>query len=199
MQTRLHAVSAEAALLLRQTLAAGRGLLVVGEAGLGKTTLAGALALELPTGANISAIERAAEMSLPDQSVRRAPVLATPDSTFAGEILRALDDRPDWLLVDEIRGDEAAAIHAALLREEAPHYLWVFRGDSQPDRLRSALSMVIRKHAPAIEQAAIHRAIARHLPVVAVIQRVGGEPRLHRIAEWVVSDDTLTLRPLLSE
>jgi xanthine/CO dehydrogenase XdhC/CoxF family maturation factor len=197
LDARFGAVPPDAAHLLTAILAAGHGLLIVGDVGLGKTTLAGALAHTLPADASIYAVERAAEMYLPPYVARRVPVLSTPGTTFTDEIQRALDETPAWLLVDEIRGDESAAVHAALTREDAPRYLWVFRGASQPDRLRSALGMVIRKHDPAIDQQIIHSALARRLPFVAAFKRFGSTPRLHVIAEWVQSGAALDLRPLL--
>ncbi len=138
-------------------------------------------------------------MSLPGHVTRRVPILTRPGSTFSSEIQRALDESPapDWLIIDEIRGDESAAVHAALTRDDAPRYLWVFRGASQVDRLRSALGMVIRKHNPAIDQQVIHSALARHLPFVAAFKRIRNTPRLHLIAEWVQSGEALDLRPLL--
>ena len=95
--------------------------------------------------------------------------------------------------MDEIRGDETTA----LLHESTPRHLWVFRGDSQPDRLRAALGMVIRKQQPTLDQPAIYRAIAQHLPFVVALKQIDGVPRLHLVAEWVHADDTLTLHPLL--
>ncbi|MBN1562873.1 MAG: hypothetical protein JXA10_03480, partial [Anaerolineae bacterium] len=123
-------------------------------------------------------------------------------STFADEFLAALAAAPDWLIVDEIRGDESKAVWAALNHENPPHYLWVFRGNAQADRLRSALSMVIRKGYPLLDQATIYEAIAARVPFVAVIKRVEDAPCLVQIAEWVYKDGaevTLTLRPILVE
>jgi type IV secretory pathway ATPase VirB11/archaellum biosynthesis ATPase len=199
LHERFDAVPPQVATLLKTILAAGRGLLIVGDAGLGKTTLAGALVHTLPPGARLCVVERAAEMHVPDHVARRAPMLAPPGSTFVDEIQNALDEKPDWLIVDEIRGDESAAVHAALMGEQPPRYLWVFRGDSQPDRLRSALSMVIRKHEPAIAQPDIHRALVRCLPVVAAFKRIGGVPRLHLIAEWVPNGEALDLHALMMD
>lgn len=204
----------QAAALLAAILDAGHGLLIVGDVGLGKTTLAGALLANLvetsPDSAPaITVVERAAEMALPPAITRRVPVPPTPDDAgqdFAATIQAALDETPAWLAVDEIRGDESAAVWAALTHEDAPRYLWVFRGDPQPDRLRSAFGMVIRKQHPAVEQAAIHRALARHLPFVVALARVDGLPRLRAIAEWTPApaddvpsaDAPLALRPLLT-
>jgi len=184
-------VPPQAAALLQAILRGGYGLLIVGDVSMGKTTLAAALAATLPPDAAITAVERSAEMHLPAEVQRRSD---QPGADFVTQIQAALDDQPDWLLIDEIRGDESAAVWNALTRPDAPHYLWVFRGTSQPDRLRSALSMVIRKQFQTVDQRDIHRALARHLPFV-----VAYKP--HQIAEWVLDEsaDTLTLSPLLSE
>jgi len=210
----LGMMSPQAATLLVAILNAGHGLLIVGDVGLGKTTLAGALLASLAEAPpdfapSIIAVERAAEMHLSPAVTRRVPVPPTPDDAgqdFASTIQAALDETPDWLVVDEIRGDESAAVWDALTREDAPCYLWVFRGDTQPDRLRSAFGMVIRKQHPAVEQAAIHAALARHLPFLVTIKRVDDQPRLQSIAEWMLGpvddvspgDAPLTLRPLLA-
>jgi pilus assembly protein CpaF len=189
---RFNAIQPQAASLLSAILQAGHGLLIVGDVGLGKTSLAGALTDVLPTDVTIIAAERAAELALPPNVTRRAAVPPLPDHpgiSFAGQIRAALDEHPAWLIADEIRGDEATAVWEALVREDVPHYLWVFRGDPSPDRLRSALGMVMRKHRPGIDQKIIDQAILRHLPFVAAFRRVSGLPRLVQIAEWVPGDD----------
>lgn len=205
LETRFQMVPAQAARLLTAILAAGYGMLIVGDVGLGKTTLAGALAHHLPENQIARAVERAQEMHLPPAILRhhvQPPGPVDPASEFVDEIQAALDLVPDWLIVDEIRGDESTAVWHALNREDAPRYLWVFRGDSQADRLRSALGMVIRKSQPALDSSVIYAAIARHLPFVVAIKRVDGVPCLHQIAEWVLDDTqdpALVLRPLLVE
>ena len=208
LYTRFHAVPPQAAELLTAILRAQHGLLVVGDVGVGKTTLVSALLHALtPTGTPtedhppIIAVERAAEMHLTALITRRIASPATPEQDFAAQIQKALDDAPHWLIVDEIRGDESTAVWNALSREDAPRYLWIFRGNSQPDRLRSALTMVIRKQQPAIAQDAINRALARHLPFIAALKVIGGTPRLHMLAETIFDPEELTLiiRPLLCE
>ncbi len=198
----LDPIPAQAADLLRAILAANYGLLIVGDVSLGKTTLAGALAHTLPADFMIIAVERAAEMHLPAHIERRTPVPPTPDdpgSDFAAEFQAALDAAPDWLIVDEIRIDESAAVWDALTRSNGPFYLWVFRGSSEPKRLKSALGMVIRKQHQALPQEDIDRALADHLPFVAAFRLSDGLPRLHLIAEWVLVEGGLSLRPILSE
>lgn len=203
LHTRFEMLPPQAAALLSAILAAEHGLLIVGDVALGKTTLAGALAETLPVEMMIEAVERASEMALPPIVTCRPvipPSPAGPGRDFATQFRAALDERPLWLIVDEIRGDEAAAVWEALRREEAPHYLWVFRGDPQPERLRSAINMLIRRVQPSIPQGTINAALLRHLPFVAALRRTADGPRLAQIAEWTpgaADDDPLTLRPLL--
>jgi hypothetical protein len=159
----------------------------------------------LPDDVTVGSVERAAELALPESVIRHTVQPPTPDApgtAFVDEFVAALGESPDWLIVDEIRGDESAAVWRALQDANPPRYLWVFRGDTQPDRLRSAISMVIRKSQPAVARDAIFRAIAERVPFVAAIKQVDGVPSLHQIAEWVDEkkvEPTLTLRPILVE
>ncbi|MBN1680459.1 MAG: Flp pilus assembly complex ATPase component TadA [Anaerolineae bacterium] len=204
--TRYHTLAASGAALLRAILAGGHGLLIVGDVSLGKTTLAGALAHTLPSvesSIHLIAAERAVEMHLPPGAVRKTAIPPTPDDPgrdFGAQIQDALDDRPDWLIVDELRGDESAAVWAALTHPDAPRYIWVFRGAIQPDRLRSALTMLVRKTQPGIDQRAIFEALTRHVPFIAALKRIEGAPRVHLIAELVMSPaGDLAIMPLLTE
>jgi len=84
--------------LLRAILTGGHGVLVVGDAATGKTTLAGALVdIIASTNARVIAVERAGELHLPPHVVRLGPVMPTdntPGADFAGQINKALNDRP---------------------------------------------------------------------------------------------------------
>lgn len=200
LHTRFRAVPPQAAALLSAILRAGHGLLIVGDVGQGKTTLASALIHTLPDTARITVVERAAEMVLPERVTRHSPA---PGGAFADAITSALDESPDWLVLDEIRGDESAAIWDALTRDPAPRLLWVFRGSPQPARLRSALNMLIRKTHPALPQETLYHALARHLPFVAAFKTIAGSPRLQQVIEMTPKgagdNTTLAIVPLISE
>ena len=190
--------------LLRAILSGGHGLLIVGEAGTGKTTLAAALSHALPADAPTLAVQRAAEMALPAHVQPRLPAPPTPQAPaqpFGDVLSAALAEAPNWLLVDEIRGDdEASALWDALTRDAPPRYVWTFRGTPQAERLRSALSMAIRRAAPDAPQATLHRALAERLPFVVTLRREGEGARVDSIAEWELREDgdALALRPLVS-
>ncbi len=185
--------------LLRAIVTAGRGLLIAGEAGAGKTTLAGAL---LPALAGrIAAVERAAELPLPPEATRFCPAPPTPDppgANFAALIGAALATGPDWLVIDEIGADDAPALWAALAADPAPRCLWTLRAPVQPDRLRNALTMILRRAQTIQEEARLHQAIATRLPFVVALARAGDSLRLALLAEWSAEGGQLALRPLLA-
>ncbi len=189
------------ATLLRAILSGGHGLLVAGEAGTGKTTLAGALAGELAGGGGrVAWAERAAELPLPAGVERFGPAPATADSAavdFAAALRMALAAAPAWLILDEARADEGTVLWEALASEGAPRYLWTMRAPARADRLRSALTLMLHRAQPAVEAETVHDMIVRHLPFVAILARVAGTLRLVMLGEWVVEAGGLQMRPLL--
>jgi|GEM_PF-284975 len=217
-----------AADVLRAILAAERGLLIVGDAGTGKTTLAGALAVALPAQSRAAIVERAAEMPLPPGAAHhaggdfgaalRAAAAESPGWLVAAEMplppgaahhaggdfgaaLRAAAaESPGWLVADEICGDDSAAVWDILSRDDAPRLIAVFRGTHRPDRLLSALSMLIRKERPALDQRELVAALARHFPFVVALKAPDGAPQLSQIAALraAPSGESLALEPLLS-
>jgi hypothetical protein len=110
----------------------------------------------------------------------------------------ALATTPDWLVIDEIGADDAPALWAALAADPAPRCLWTLRAPAQPDRLRSALAMILRRAGPALEETRLHQAVATRLPFVAALARAEESARLALVAEWSAESGQLALRPLLS-
>lgn len=195
-------LSPQGATLLRAILNGGHGLLLVGEAGTGKTTLAGALACELAlSGGRIAWVERAAELPLPEGVRRFAPGSSAAQTTiadFGGALRAALAAAPDWLALDEAHADDVAALWEALSSQNAPRYLWTMRAPTRTDRLRSALTMMLHRAGPAIEPDALYATLAHRLPFVVILGRAEGALRLLTVGEWTVEADGLRLCPLLT-
>jgi hypothetical protein len=174
---------------LQAIVASGHGLMIVGDVGTGKTTLLEALLEVLPS--SVIVVERAHELRIPDAMSH----LASTD--FAAQIETAVEKSPDWLVLDEVRFDEAQAMWHALTTIR--HCLWVFRGATDPLRLRAAFSMSVRRAVPGIEQELIHSALLDRLPFVALMARRDQKLTLLSINEWQPDDqqsDVLVLRPI---
>jgi len=182
-------VSQAAADQLVSGLHEGRGLMIAGDVGTGKTTLLQALLAELP--AHSAVVERSAELYIsPDME-------ANHGNDFALQIDKALEKHPPWLVLDEIRFDEGRALWAALSSEV--RCLWTFRGATDQNRLRAAFNMSVRRAQPTVEQSAIDTALVDRLPMVALLARRESALRLIMLGIWTrdaAQPDTIRLVPL---
>lgn len=174
---------------LQSALKNNRGMMIVGDVGVGKTTLLNALFENLP--GHSAVVERSAELRVPPDMEKFS------GADFAGQIKAALDLRPPWLVLDEIRLDEWAAMWAALSAQPRPNMLWTFRGATHPSRFRAAFSMAVRRAQPAIEQGLIVDALVEQLSVVAVLARRESALRLITLGEWVREGDSVVLKPFV--
>jgi Flp pilus assembly CpaF family ATPase len=183
-----HTVDPVAADLIRKIIAAGHGLMIVGDVGTGKTTLLQALLPYLPTGL---IVERAAELRVPESLqhlVAVPPNGNQPPVTFPEQIDAAISNSTlnseAWLVLDEVRFDEAAAMWRAINAESRPRLLWAFRGAIVPLRLRSAFGMSVRRAVPGIDQEFIHNALLDRLPFVVMMARQNSQLKLISVSEW---------------
>lgn len=180
------------------------GVLIVGEAAAGKTTLLEALLPHLPHPSACWLVERAREIRPPEGMNSLAAIPAREDragQSFAYQIAAALKESPVTLILDELRGDEAGPVWTALAAEGGPRCLFALRGSSHPHRLRNAVSLLIRKAQPNLEQAAINKALLNRLPFV-IMTRIGTEGlRVTGIGEWTADPDSeeVTLASLVRE
>ncbi len=191
--------------LLRTILRAGYGLMIVGDAGAGKTTLLQSLLSSVSD--NSVVVERASELQIPDQISRLTvipPAEGQDPVAYSEQIVKALDilhkqsdSERGWLVLDEVRFDESAAMWQALTADHAPRCLWTFRGGIDPLRLRTAFGMSVRRAQQGIEQASIYSALLERLPFVVRLVRREGKLKVIGIAEWQSTDsEDIALRPL---
>ena len=102
--------------LLGATLAHGGNVLVAGGTGSGKTTLLNALIKLFPADRRIVVIEDTIELKVDQKNVLRleARQLSAFDLTIRDMVKHALRQRPDHIVVGEIRGAEAQDVLQAL-------------------------------------------------------------------------------------
>src|SRR5260221_5693373 len=133
---------------------------------------------------------------------RLAAIPAESDSgpiDFAAQIESALEQKPAWLALDELRFDETTAMWHAITSDHKPRCLWVVRGATEALRLGTAFGMSVRRAKPGIEQAYIHSALLDRLPFVAILVRKDQHLKLLNISEWQPDEqdaETLILREL---
>lgn len=163
----------------------GRGLMIAGDVNTGKTTLVQALLDKLPGGSAV--VERAAEMTIPPGFER-----------FSGrDFVTGIDDAvllsPPWLVLDEVRFDEAAALWTILKEPPASKLLWALRGAIRADRLFASFSMSIRRAEPTVEESAIVTALVERLPCVILCGRREGSISVVSVGQWVEKDGRAVL------
>lgn len=122
---RADLIGSAAAELLVEALRRGATVLVAGGTGSGKTTLAAALLQALGAERRVVVIEEACELPVLPDSV--AIEVAAAGQSFAACVRFALRQRPDVIVVGEVRGGEALALlqaaatgHAGLGTIHAP-------------------------------------------------------------------------------
>lgn len=175
--------------LLQGYLSQGRGMMIAGDAGAGKTTLIQGLLPALhsdSSAASIALVQRADEIRT-EVAVTR--YTADQRTAFAQQIAAAVESAPSWLVLDEVRFDESAQMWAALIDDHNPRCLWAFRGSTDPLRLRTAFGMAVRRAMQGIEQQFITGALLTRLPLVVYLGKRAGKPCVTRISEWVAVPD----------
>jgi Flp pilus assembly CpaF family ATPase len=172
--------------LLRAIAQSPYGVIVVGEAESGKTSLLAVLANLASDGQGMIAVERAGELHLPKEAERlsvRWPSDTDPGMTFGEQIGAALAKNPAVILLDEVRADEPYAIVPLLADDTPPRQMWAFRGPADSKRLASALGMVARRgDASRSEQYVL--ALYQRLPFVVTVRRAKDRLQVRTIAEW---------------
>ena len=163
------------------------GVIVVGEAESGKTSLLAALARAADL-TNAVAVERAGEMTLPENVTRlrvQWPVGDRAFISFGRRILEAVDLKPHTVILDEVRADEPEAVLALLGDDAPPRQMWAFRGVTEAKRLAPSLGMVARR-ADYDQSTSDERVLRLHrrLPFVVTVRRRNGQIKVTSVAEW---------------
>lgn len=181
------------------------GVIVVGEAESGKTSLLAALTRAAGLEDAI-AVERAGEMTLPENLTRlqvQWPVGDRPFISFGQRILEAAAMRPKTIIIDEVRADEPEAILALLDEHAPPRQMWAFRGATEVKRLAPSLGMLARR-ADYDQSTSDARVLSLHrrLPFVVTVRRRPDQLRVTSIAEWqfvLGEDEPPSLVELMSQ
>jgi pilus assembly protein CpaF len=194
-------ITSAAQTLLDAIMRSRHGLLIVGDVAAGKTSLLEALLPALPDPALGVLIERAREIRTPAAMHHLSAIPATDETagvTFGAQIDQALGQGHQTIVLDELRGDEAAPVWQVLQGDA--RCVFVVRSSPAVDRLRSTLNILIRRAAPAVPQTAIHDTLVNRLPFVVTLVEVEDALRVATISEWGLdlAADSLTLQPLLA-
>ncbi len=182
----------------------GHGLLIVGEGGMGKTTLlANLLATSRVDKAGL--VQRTPEIQpnyVPTNMTDYTLISAATSSTvnFEKQIRTALGVGVQSLFLDEIQGDEGTTFWQVLSSEKKPQVVVTFRGKANIARLYSAIGMVVRKVYRSMPQADIDTALLERLPFVAILEQhgAGDAPRISLIGQWKQIENGLTIESLLT-
>jgi pilus assembly protein CpaF len=191
--------------LVKAIISGGHGLLIVGEGGVGKTTLLANLLKFVSDNAKSGLVQRAFEIhstKIPEHMTDYTALPKTEPATdvFERQINVALDDGVSALFIDEIHGDEGAAFWRVLTERDQLQCVATFRGKANIPRLHSGISMAIRKTHRALPQEDIDRAFLERLPFVLVVSRpnTASNPRMTLLGQWTQSKGEMNLEPLVT-
>lgn len=189
-----------------------KSLLIAGGTASGKTTLLNSLAMFIRPGNKIVSIEDTAELQIPHdnwiQSVARPGFGGmNADGTRRGEVsmfdlLRAaLRQRPDFLFVGEVRGEEAYSLFQAMATGHAG--MGTIHGDNAQGvirRLETEPMNIARTMLQSLDMICVQRAVRRKggkklrrtIEVVEIVEvdPVTDDLVTNRVFSWNATDDT---------
>jgi len=188
--------------LLRTVVRGGWNLLVSGGTGVGKTTLLNSLAGSLPPGARVVTVEDAAELRLDATHVvrleaRPANAEGAGEVTVRDLVRAALRQRPDRLVVGEVRGPEALDLLQAFNTGHAGAMATI-HANSGADALRRLETLVLMADV-GLPLPAIRAQVGRAIDVVVHVERHRSGRRIASVAEVHEGDDPSASVRLLAD
>lgn len=207
-----NTLSEEIAAFFWYALENNKSLLIAGGTASGKTTLLNSLAMFIRPGNKIVSIEDTAELQIPHENWIQA--VARPgfggyrkDGTKRGEVTMfdllkaALRQRPDFLFVGEVRGEEAHSMFQAMATGHAG--MGTIHGDSAAGvirRLESKPMDIPRAMLQVLDMICVQRAVRRHggkklrrtveIEEIVEIDQLTGDLVTNKIFSWDANDDT---------
>lgn len=189
-----------AARLLGSAVRAGKTVLVSGAPGAGKTTLVNCLLSEIPPDHRVVTCEEVFEIKvdLPDitQMQTREPGLdGGAEITLRDLVRESLRQRPDWIVVGEVRGPEALDLLLAL--NAGCSGFATLHANSAREALEKLVSYCMLA-GENIAVSFVRRTIAMAVDLVVHLRRTGGERTVHEIVAVPpqLEDDVFTTHTL---
>jgi pilus assembly protein CpaF len=192
-------LTTEAASLLRQAIKADRSLLVAGAPGAGKTTLINCLLREISPDRRVVTCEEVFEIDadLPDMTqmqTRDAGMDGGAEITMRDLVREALRQRPDWIVVGEVRGPEAFDMLTAL--NAGCSGMATLHANSAADALEKLVSYSVLA-GQNVSIPFVRRTVASVIDLVVFLRRVGRKRIVEEIAYVPneLSDGAFTIQP----
>ncbi len=187
--------------LLQGCVKARLNILISGGTGSGKTTLLNVLSGSIPTNERIVTIEDSAELQLRQPHVVRLET-RPPNIEGAGEVrqrellINSLRMRPDWIIVGEVRGEEAVDMLQAM-NTGHDGSLTTLHANNPRDAL-ARLGTMISMAGLDLPEKAINQQIASALDIVIHVSRLSdGARKVMRVAEIVgMEGEVITMQDL---
>ena len=189
-------ITHEARALLQSAIRAPRNFLVTGGTGSGKTTFLNLLVDEIPAGERVVAAEAAFELHLRHPRAINLSSDQAPDISFAELVTTASWMRPDWLIVGELLGAEAAQVLQIMSRGHSG--MTTMHAKSIEDALNRLEAMCLMANL-GLGLGEIRALIASAIQVITHQERLrDGRRRIMQIVELRgVENDRYVLQPLM--
>ena len=178
---RVQMLTEEQADMLIQAVRAGQNILIAGGTGSGKSTLLGVLADAIPEAERILLIEDTAELH-----IRKPHIVSTESQldthrskvTFDDLLKAVLRNRPDRIIVGEVRGPEARTLLDAMNTGHRGT-LATIHASSADESVRRLGSLAVRSSS--LQLTVAEEDVRRCLHLVVYISRLQGRRRIEEI------------------